>query len=211
MMAGTDLLSIAPRSCGAQPRLYTLGLMQEGAAEAPFPHRHLLGIERLSPDDINQFLDLADGYVELNRQADKKRSLLRGRTIINCFFENSTPTRTSFEVAGKRLGGDVINMSVSASSMVKGKTLIDTAMTLNAVHPDVLVVRHPESGAVHLLSEKVDCAVVNAGDGSHEHPTQALLDALTIRRRKGRLAGLTVAICGSAVALAACGRLAKTI
>jgi aspartate carbamoyltransferase catalytic subunit len=170
--------------------------MHRGAAEARFPHRHLLGIEGLSPDDINQFLDLADGYVELNRQADKKRSLLRGRTIINCFFESSTRTRTSFEVAGKRLGGDVINMSVPASSMVKGETLIDTAMTLNAMHPDVLVVRHPESGAVHLLSEKVDCAVVNAGDGSHEHPTQALLDALTIRRRKGRLGGLTVAICG---------------
>jgi len=146
--------------------------MQRGAAAAPFPHRHLLGIEGLSPDDINQFLDLADGYVELNRQAEKKRSTLRGRTIVNCFFESSTRTRTSFELAGKRLGGDVINMSVPASSMVKGETLIDTAMTLNAMHPDVLVVRHPESGAVHLLSEKVDCAVVNAGDGSHEHPTQ---------------------------------------
>jgi len=170
--------------------------MQQGAAEAPFPHRHLLGIEGLSPDDINHVLDLADGYVELNRQADKKRGTLRGRTIVNCFFESSTRTRTSFELAGKRLGGDVINMSVPASSMVKGETLIDTAMTLNAMHPDVLVVRHPESGAVHLLSEKVDCAVVNAGDGSHEHPTQALLDALTIRRRKGRLGGLTVAICG---------------
>ena len=140
--------------------------MQQGAAEAPFPHRHLLGIEGLSPEDINHVLDLADGYVELNRQADKKRSLLRGRTIINCFFESSTRTRTSFEVAGKRLGGDVINMSVPASAMVKGETLIDTAMTLNAMHPDVLVVRHPESGAVHLLSEKVDCAVVNAGDGA---------------------------------------------
>ncbi len=122
--------------------------------------------------------------------------MLRGRTIINCFFENSTRTRTSFEVAGKRLGGDVINMAVAVSSMVKGETLIDTAMTLNAMHPDVLVVRHPESGAVQLLSEKVDCAVINAGDGSHEHPTQALLDALTIRRRKGRLDGLLVAICG---------------
>jgi aspartate carbamoyltransferase catalytic subunit len=139
-----------------------------------------LGSEGLSPDDINHVLDLADGYVELNRQAEKKRGLLRGRTIMNCFFENSTRTRTSFEVAGKRLGGDVINMSVPASSMVKGETLIDTAMTLNAMH---------ESGAVHLLSEKVDCAVVNAGDGSHEHPTQALLDALTIRRRKGLAPG----------------------
>ena len=129
---------------------YSPGLMHRGAAEAPFRHRHLLGIEGLSRDDINHVLDLADGYVELNRQAEKKRSLLRGRTIINCFFESSTRTRTSFEVAGKRLGGDVINMSVPASSMVKGETLIDTAMTLNAMHPDVLVVRHPESGAVQV-------------------------------------------------------------
>ena len=170
--------------------------MQGADCESAFRHRHLLGIEGLSPAEIEHFLDLADGYVELNRQAEKKRSLLRGRTLINCFFENSTRTRTSFEVAGKRLGADVINMAVAVSSMVKGETLIDTAMTLNAMHPDVLVVRHPESGAVQLLSEKVDCAVINAGDGSHEHPTQALLDALTIRRRKGRLGGLTVAICG---------------
>ena len=161
-----------------------------------FPHRHLLGIEGLSPDDITLLLDKSEGYVEQNRQADKKRSLLRGRTIINVFFENSTRTRTSFEVAGKRLGGDVINMSVAGSSIKKGETLIDTAMTLNAMHPDVLVVRHHESGAVHLLAQKVNCAVVNAGDGSHEHPTQALLDALTIRRRKGGLQGLVVAICG---------------
>jgi aspartate carbamoyltransferase catalytic subunit len=170
--------------------------MQGATCETAFRHRRLLGIEGLSPAEIEHFLDLADGYVELNRQAEKKRSLLRGRTLINCFFENSTRTRTTFEVAGKRLGADVINMAVAVSSMVKGETLIDTAMTLNAMHPDVLVVRHPESGAVQLLSEKVDCAVVNAGDGSHEHPTQALLDALTIRRRKGRLGGLVVAICG---------------
>jgi aspartate carbamoyltransferase catalytic subunit len=170
--------------------------MQEVTRNSPFRQRHLLGIEGLSPDEIVYFLDLADGYVELNRQAEKKRATLRGRTVINCFFENSTRTRTSFELAGKRLGGDVINMSVAASSMRKGETLIDTAMTLNAMRPDVLVVRHPESGAAQLLSEKVDCAVVNAGDGSHEHPTQALLDALTIRRRKGGLGGLTVAICG---------------
>ena len=164
--------------------------------EYSFGHRHLLGIEGLTPDDINHVLDVADGYVDMNRQAEKKNAELRGRTLINCFFENSTRTRTSFEVAGKRLGGDVINMSVAASSMHKGETLIDTAMTLNAMHPDVLIVRHPESGAVQLLSEKLDCAVINAGDGSHEHPTQALLDALTIRRRKNRLGGLTVAICG---------------
>jgi aspartate carbamoyltransferase catalytic subunit len=170
--------------------------MQGALGDSAYRHRHLLGIEGLSPAEIERFLDLADGYVGLNRQADKKRSLLRGRTLINCFFENSTRTRTSFEVAGKRLGADVINMAVAVSSMVKGETLIDTAMTLNAMHPDVLVVRHPESGAVQLLSEKVDCSVINAGDGSHEHPTQALLDALTIRRRKGRLCGLVVAICG---------------
>ena len=161
-----------------------------------FPHRHLLGIEGLSPDDITLLLDKSEGYVEQSRQADKKRTLLRGRTIMNVFFENSTRTRTSFEVAGKRLGGDVINMAVAASSIKKGETLIDTAMTLNAMHPDVLVVRHHDSGAVHLLAQKVNCAVINAGDGSHEHPTQALLDALTIRRRKGGLEGLNVAICG---------------
>jgi aspartate carbamoyltransferase catalytic subunit len=170
--------------------------MGTGTPSLAFPHRHLLGIEGLSPDEITLLLDRSDGYVEQNRQIDKKQSLLRGRTIINLFFENSTRTRTSFELAGKRLGGDVINMSVQASSIKKGETLIDTAMTLTAMHPDVLVVRHPDSGAVQLLSEKVDCAVINAGDGSHEHPTQALLDALTIRRRKGRLQSLIVAICG---------------
>jgi len=141
-------------------------------------------------------LDLADTYAEQNRKPNKTLSLLQGRTVINLFFESSTRTRTSFELAGKRLGADVINMSVSTSSIKKGETLIDTAMTLNAMHTDVLVVRHSDSGAVKLLSEKVNCAVMNAGDGSHEHPTQALLDALTIRRRRGRLQGLTVAICG---------------
>ncbi|HXZ01794.1 MAG TPA: aspartate carbamoyltransferase catalytic subunit [Stellaceae bacterium] len=170
--------------------------MSAGTPSLSFPHRHLLGIEGLSPEEITLLLDRSESYVEQNRQVDKKQSLLRGRTIINLFFETSTRTRTSFELAGKRLGGDVINMSVQASSIKKGETLIDTAMTLTAMHPDVLVVRHPESGAVQLLSEKVDGAVVNAGDGSHEHPTQALLDALTIRRRKGRLQGLIVAICG---------------
>jgi aspartate carbamoyltransferase catalytic subunit len=170
--------------------------MGTGTPSLTFPHRHLLGIEGLSPDEITLLLDRSESYVEQNRQVDKKQSLLRGRTVINLFFENSTRTRTSFELAGKRLGGDVINMSVQASSIKKGETLIDTAMTLTAMHPDVLVVRHPDSGAVQLLSEKVDCAVINAGDGSHEHPTQALLDALTIRRRKGRLQSLIVAICG---------------
>ena len=163
---------------------------------ALFPHRHLLGIDGLKADDISALLDLAEGYVEQNRADDKKRTVLRGRTIINLFFENSTRTRTSFELAGKRLGADVINMSVDGTSIKKGETLIDTAMTLNAMHLDALVVRHHESGAVHLLADKMNCAVINAGDGAHEHPTQALLDALTIRRRKGSLKGLTVAICG---------------
>jgi len=161
-----------------------------------YRQRHLLGIEGLSPVEITCLLDRSESYVEQNRQKDKKKSVLRGRTIINLFFEDSTRTRTSFELAGKRLGGDVINMSVSTSSVKKGETLVDTSMTLNAMHPDVLVVRHPQSGAVKLLSEKVNCAVINGGDGSHEHPTQALLDALTIRRRRGHLDGLTVAICG---------------
>ncbi len=161
-----------------------------------YPHRHLLGIEGLSPQEINLLLDLSEGYVEQNRSAEKKKSVLSGRTVINLFYENSTRTRTSFELAGKRLGADVINMQVSTSSVAKGETLIDTAGTLNAMHPDVLVVRHGDSGAVQLLSQKVNCAVINAGDGQHEHPTQALLDALTIRRRKGRLGGLQVAICG---------------
>jgi aspartate carbamoyltransferase catalytic subunit len=159
-------------------------------------HRHLLGLEGLRADEIDLILDLADGYVAQNRQADRKNALLRGRTIINLFFENSTRTRTSFELAGKRLGADVINMSVATSSVKKGETLIDTAMTLNAMHADVMVVRHPESGAVKLLADKVTGSVINAGDGMHEHPTQGLLDALTIRRRKGRLAGLVVTICG---------------
>ncbi len=161
-----------------------------------FPHRDLLGIEGLSAAEINAILDLADAYVAQNRRPDKKSDVLRGRTIINLFFENSTRTQASFELAGKRLGGDVMNMSVSTSSIKKGETMIDTAMTLNAMHPDVLVVRHPDAGAVKLLSEKVNAAVINAGDGRHEHPTQALLDALTILRRRGRLQNLIVAICG---------------
>jgi aspartate carbamoyltransferase catalytic subunit len=160
-----------------------------------FPHRHILGIEGLTADQITHLLDRADGFVALSRSR-RKADLLRGRTVINLFFEDSTRTRTSFELAGKRLGADTINMSVATSSVHKGESLIDTALTLNAMHPDVLIVRHPHSGAVDLLSQKVTCAVINAGDGSHEHPTQALLDALTIRRRRGRIGGLTVAICG---------------
>ena len=164
--------------------------------EPGYPHRHLLGIEGKHPWEIKALLDLADRYAEQSRSASKKTDTLRGRTIVNLFFENSTRTRTSFELAAQRLGADVINMSVSSSSVAKGETLIDTAVTLNAMHLDALVVRHADSGAVQLLSEKVNCAVINAGDGAHEHPTQALLDALTIRRRKGHLDNLTVAICG---------------
>jgi len=159
-------------------------------------HRHLLGIEGLSKDEITTILDLAELYAKQNRSANKHSTALSGMTQVNMFFENSTRTQSSFEIAGKRLGADVMNMQMSASSITKGETLIDTAMTINAMHPDLLVVRHPHSGAVALLAEKVNCAVLNAGDGRHEHPTQALLDALTIRRAKGRLHRLTIAICG---------------
>lgn len=158
--------------------------------------KHLLSIEALNASQIEAILNVAENYVALNREEQKKSTILRGKTLINLFFENSTRTRTSFELAGKRLGADVINMQVSHSSVEKGETLIDTAMTLNAMNPDFITVRHPESGAVQLLSRKVKCSVINAGDGCHEHPTQALLDALTIRRRNGKLKGLKVAICG---------------
>ncbi|MFC2970403.1 aspartate carbamoyltransferase catalytic subunit [Acidimangrovimonas pyrenivorans] len=161
-----------------------------------FRARHLLGIEHLAPEEIKTLLDLAETYVDLNRRTIKKTDVLAGMTQINMFFEASTRTQASFELAGKRLGADVMNMAVAQSSVKKGETLIDTAMTLNAMHPDLLVVRHQSSGAVDLLAQKVNCAVLNAGDGKHEHPTQALLDALTIRRAKGRLHRLTVAICG---------------
>ena len=161
-----------------------------------FRARHLLGIEHLAPDEITTVLDLADKYVDLNRRDIKHDDALDGLTQINMFFEASTRTQASFELAGKRLGADVMNMHMAASSVKKGETLIDTALTLNAMHPDLLVVRHPNSGAVNLLAQKVNCAVLNAGDGRHEHPTQALLDALTIRRAKGRLHRLSIAICG---------------
>ncbi len=161
-----------------------------------FAQRHLLGIEPLSQSDITTILDLADIYAEKERSDAKSSDALRGLTQINMFFENSTRTQASFEIAGKRLGADVMNMAMQTSSVKKGETLIDTALTLNAMHPDLLVVRHPHSGAVDLLAQKVNCAVLNAGDGKHEHPTQALLDALTIRRAKGRLHRLNIAICG---------------
>jgi aspartate carbamoyltransferase catalytic subunit len=161
-----------------------------------FRASHLLGIEHLHPTEITTLLDLADIYAEDNRKGRAHRDVLEGLTQINMFFENSTRTQASFEIAGKRLGADVMNMAMQASSIKKGETLIDTALTLNAMRPDLLVVRHPHSGAVDLLAQKVNCAVLNAGDGRHEHPTQALLDALTIRRAKGRLHRLSIAICG---------------
>ncbi|MEO7053735.1 MAG: aspartate carbamoyltransferase catalytic subunit [Rhizomicrobium sp.] len=157
---------------------------------------HLLGIEGLSAPEVTALLDLGESYVAQSRAPNKKAPVLKGRTLINLFFEASTRTQSSFELAGKRLGADVLNMSVKTSSVSKGETLIDTASTLNAMRPDILVVRHLDSGAAELLSRKLDCSVINAGDGAHEHPTQALLDALTIRRRLGHIEGLTVAICG---------------
>lgn len=161
-----------------------------------FCDRHLLGIEQLKQMEILEILDCAEKYVKLNRETKKNSNILSGLTQINMFFENSTRTQASFELAGKRLGADVMNMAMQASSIKKGETLIDTALTLNAMNPDLIVVRHPQSGAVKLLAEKVNCSVINAGDGFHEHPTQALLDALTIRRTKGRLQSLSIAICG---------------
>ena len=163
----------------------------------PFRQPHLLGIEPLHPQEITTLLDLADTYAERNRKGLPGGEALRGLTQVNMFFEPSTRTQSSFEIAGKKLGAEVMNMGVAASSVKKGETLIDTALTLNAMRPDLLVVRHPMSGAVDLLAQKVqNCAVLNAGDGRHEHPTQALLDALTIRRAKGRLHRLSIAICG---------------
>jgi len=159
-------------------------------------HQHLLVVGDLSTAEAVALLDLAENYVEVSRQIDKRRAVLQGRTQVNLFFEASTRTQSSFEIAGKRLGADVMNMAVATSAVSKGETLLDTAMTINAMQPDFLVVRHQSSGAAELLAQKVSCAVINAGDGQHEHPTQALLDALTIRRHKKRFEGLTVAICG---------------
>jgi aspartate carbamoyltransferase catalytic subunit len=166
------------------------------AGAAAFPHRGLLGIAGLAPHEILFLLDEAEQWVDLNRQSKKRVDALRGLTIINAFFENSTRTLLSFEIAGKRLGADVVNMQAATSSVKKGETLIDTAMTLNAMRADAIVIRHASSGAVRLIAGKVDCPVLNAGDGQHEHPTQGLLDALTIRHAKGTFVGLTVTICG---------------
>jgi aspartate carbamoyltransferase catalytic subunit len=161
-----------------------------------FQRRHLLGIEGLSRDEIGALLDAAESFFDVSRRSVRKVPTLRGKTVVNLFFEPSTRTRTSFELAGKRLSADVINISTSTSSAVKGETLLDTVQNLQAMHPDVLVIRHSASGAPHHVAARIRAAVVNAGDGTHEHPTQALLDAFTIRRAKGRIEDLTVAICG---------------
>jgi aspartate carbamoyltransferase catalytic subunit len=172
------------------------GIDEVRARTFPFPHRHFLNAADLDPVQVAALLDLADGFVTLNRQMNKKIDLLKGRTLITLFFEASTRTQSSFELAGKRLGADVVNMSPRTSSISKGETLVDTAVTLNAMQPDILVIRHGSSGAASLLSQKVSCSVINAGDGQHEHPTQGLLDALSMRRAFGHVDGLTVAICG---------------
>ena len=177
---------VAPESVGAdvRARLFAYG------------RPHFLEVAGLQRPEAERLLDLADSFVALNRLPQKTLPLLAGRTLANLFFEASTRTQGSFELAAKRLGADVINLAPRTSSVTKGETLIDTAMTLNAMRPDLLVVRHSASGAAQLLSQKVSCAVINAGDGRHEHPTQALLDALTLRRELGRVEGLTVAVCG---------------
>ena len=162
----------------------------------PFPKPHFLAAADLNAQSAHALLDLADAFVDLNRSDAKTLDLMRGRTVVNLFFENSTRTSSSFEIAAKRLGADVVTMPVAASSVKKGETLIDTAVTLNAMKPDILVIRHEASGAASLLSQKVECSVVNAGDGRHEHPTQALLDLLTLRRAFDDVGSLTVAICG---------------
>ena len=179
------------------PPMPAASVSSDLTGRALFPHRHLLSIADLKPWEIRFLLDEADHWAQANKgQARKHDDRLAGMTQINAFFENSTRTLLSFEIAGKRLGADVVNMAAATSSVKKGETLIDTAMTLNAMRPDILIIRHAAAGAAALLARKVGCSVINAGDGAHEHPTQALLDALTIRRAKGRLDGLTVAICG---------------
>src|SRR5215471_3774984 len=161
-----------------------------------FPHRHILGTEGLSPQDLTIILDLGERFMEIADRPIKKVPTLRGKTVVNLFLEPSTRTRTSFEIAAKRLSADAVNISGAASSTVKGETLLDTARNLDAMAPDVVVIRHAQAGAAQMLAGRIDAAVVNAGDGAHEHPTQALLDCSTIRAHKGRLAGLDVAICG---------------
>ena len=161
-----------------------------------FAHRHLLGMEALGAAEIAMLLDLGDRFLEINERPIKKVPTLRGKTVINLFLEPSTRTRTSFEIAAKRLSADAVNISGSASSTVKGETLLDTARNLDAMAPDVVVVRHAQAGAAEMLSSRLRAGVVNAGDGAHEHPTQALLDCSTIRKHKGQLEGLQIVICG---------------
>jgi aspartate carbamoyltransferase catalytic subunit len=161
-----------------------------------FSHRHLLGIDQLAKSDIEALLDLGATYAKQNRSAQKKITLLDGKSVVNLFFENSTRTRTSFEIAAKRLGADVINVQLANSSTKKGETLLDTVMTIDAMQSDAIVIRHAEDNVPHMLSEHTQSKIINAGDGKHEHPTQALLDALTMIRHKGKIEGLTVAICG---------------
>lgn len=161
-----------------------------------FNPKHILGIKDLTAEEINFILDTADSFKEINTRNIKKVPTLRGKTIVNLFFEASTRTRTSFEIAGKRLSADTVNISASSSSVVKGETLEDTAQNIEAMHPDIIVMRHSASGACDYLAERLQCSVVNAGDGTHEHPSQALLDAFTMRQHKGKIAGLTVAIAG---------------
>ena len=193
-------MQVAPRPARVYPALSMTASDHRPAAQLPggavFPHRHLTGIDGLQPHEIMLLLDEAERWIGANRDHAAPDKRLAGLTQINAFFENSTRTLLSFEIAGKRLGADVVNMHAAQSSVKKGETLIDTAQTLNAMRADVIVIRHMASGAVRLIADKVDCPVLNAGDGRHEHPTQALLDALTIRRRRGSIAGQRVVICG---------------
>jgi len=161
-----------------------------------FNPKHILGIKDLTAEEINFILDTADSFKEINTRNIKKVPTLRGKTVVNLFFEASTRTRTSFEIAGKRLSADTVNISASSSSVVKGETLEDTAQNIEAMHPDIIVMRHSASGACDYLAQRLNCSVINAGDGTHEHPSQALLDAFTIRQHKGKISGLTVAIAG---------------
>ncbi|MDX2021692.1 MAG: aspartate carbamoyltransferase catalytic subunit [Deltaproteobacteria bacterium] len=163
---------------------------------AGFSHRHLLGLQGLSADDLTTVLDLGDRFLEVAERPIKKVPTLRGKTVINLFLENSTRTRTSFELAAKRLSADAVNISGSSSSTSKGETLIDTAKNIDAMAPDVIVIRHAQAGSANMLAQHTNAAIVNAGDGAHEHPSQGLLDASTIRAHKGRIEGLTVCICG---------------
>jgi len=161
-----------------------------------FPHKHLLGIEELEPDQISAILDTAQGLKEILDRPIKKVPTLRGRTVVNLFFEPSTRTRSSFEMAERVLSADSLSIAAATSSVKKGETLIDTVRNLEAMSPDLIVIRHASAGAPHLLARRCRASIVNAGDGAHEHPTQALLDALTLRERTGRLKGLRVAIVG---------------